>query len=342
MAKVLVSGTLAIDYLGRYPGRFSNLPNDMQLNFTVQLDAMERAFGGCALNICYSLKLLGDEPLPLVATGREFEPDYRAHLDGLGIDTRGIRVIADQSSAHAFVITDAQGNQFTAFYPGPTDQDDTLAQLEALLDASVALVVLAPDVAPKMIRQARWLAERGVPFLTDPGQGLNDFTREEMDALIDASHWLVVNRFEWRMLTQRLGLSAAELHARLDWTVITQGSDGAVWRAADGEQRIGHARDGEERVGEELRVAAVAPVRALDPTGCGDAFRAGLVHGLARQAPMLEALRCAVTTATLNLECHGTQTHRVDSLVDRYTRAWGAPPDWLVAAARQHQGAKPT
>ncbi len=327
MAKVVVSGTLAIDFLGRYPGRFSDLPNDTQLNFTVQLDAVERAFGGCALNICYSLKLLGDEPLPVVATGREFEPDYRAHLDALGIDTRGIQVHADQSSAHAFVITDAMGNQFTSFYPGPSDQPDALDQLEALLDSSVSLVVLAPDVAPKMIRQARWLTQRGVPFLTDPGQGLNDFTPQEMEALIDASRWLVVNGFEWQMLTERLGLSAVELHARLEWTVVTQGADGSVWQAADGEN---------------VAVPAVAPVHALDPTGCGDAFRAGLVHGLARQAPMIEALRCAATTATLNLECHGTQAHRFDSLIERYTKAWGAPPDWLVSAARQHQGAQPT
>jgi adenosine kinase len=155
---------------------------------------------------------------------------------------------------------------------------------------------------------------------------LNDFTPQEMEALIDASRWLVVNGFEWQMLTERLGLSAVELHARLEWTVVTQGADGSVWQAADGET---------------VTVPAVAPVHALDPTGCGDAFRAGLVHGLARQAPMIEALRCAATTATLNLESHGTQTHRFDSLIERYAKAWGAPPDWLVSAARQHQGAQP-
>lgn len=311
MNRILVCGTLALDYLLQYRGEFAALPTGTSLNFSMQVDDLARQFGGCALNICYSLKLLGDEPQPFVVAGRDYHEGYDRHLAALEIDTQGVRVLPSAGfSPHAFIFTDVLGNQLTGFYSGPSDQVDEPARLgQFVAEHSPAYAVLAPDLPGKQIRFARLLRKLGVPFLSDPGQCLTDFTALEMRDLIAATRQLMVNRYEWQLLQDRLGLAEADLVNQLEWVVVTQGAEGAEWRHHDGRYE---------------KVPAVAPRAMLDPTGCGDAFRAGFVHAHVRGTPIVTALRCGALAATINLETRGGQSHSFVEWRSRYVEAWGA------------------
>ena len=317
MTKILVCGTLAIDYLSRYPGAFASLPTHTSLNFSMQIEGLRREFGGCALNICYSLKLLGDHPLPFVVAGRDYRDAYEAHLTTLGIDDSGVSVLESAPfSPHAFIFTDDAGNQLTGFFSGPSDQPDEADRLRAFVaHERPAYAVLAPDLPTKQIRCARLLAELGVPFLCDPGQCLTDFSVAETRDLIATTRHLILNRFEWDTVQRRLELDEAALVGRLEWVVVTHGAAGAVWQHADGRR---------------IPVPAAAPRATVDPTGCGDAFRAGFVSAYVRRAPIETALRCGALAATINLETYGGQTHRFDDWPSRYRAAWGEPAPFAL------------
>jgi adenosine kinase len=273
---------------------------------------LRRELGGCAMNICYSLKLLGDHPLPFVVVGNDYRDAYAPHLAKLGVDDAGILVLDSVPfSPHAFIFTDAAGNQFTGFFSGPSDQPDEVHRLRAFVATQrPAYAVLAPDLPEKQIRFAELLTALGTPFLCDPGQCLTDFSVEQTRRLIATTRHLIVNRFEWDTLQRRLGLDAATLMQRLEWIVVTHGAAGAVWQHADGRR---------------VSVPAVPPRTTVDPTGCGDAFRAGFVHAYARQASIETALRCGALAATINLETHGGQAHRFDDWRARYAAVWGEP-----------------
>ena len=314
MTRVLVCGTLAIDFLSRYPGAFASLPTGTSLNFSMQIEELRREFGGCAMNICYSLKLLGDHPLPFVVAGRDYRDAYEGHLRSLGMDDSGVRVLESAPfSPHAFIFTDDGGNQLTGFFSGPSNQADEADRLRAFVaHEKPDYAVLAPDLPDKQIRFARLLTELAVPFLCDPGQCLTDFSIAQTRELIATTRQLILNRFEWDTVQRRLELDADSLVRRLEWVVVTQGPGGAVWQHADGRR---------------IEVPAVAPRATADPTGCGDAFRAGFVHAYARDAPIEAALRYGALAATINLETHGCQSHRFDDWTERYRAAWGADPD---------------
>jgi adenosine kinase len=258
MNKVLVCGTLAVDFLSRYPDKFSALPTGTALNFSMQIEGLRREFGGCAMNICYSLKLLGDHPLPFVVAARDFHDAYEAHLARLGIDTSGVRVLESADfSPHAFIFTDESGNQLTGFYSGPSDQPDEADRLARFVAREKPrYAVLAPDLPEKQIRCARVLRQLGVPFLCDPGQCLTDFSVEQTRELIASTRHLVLNRYEWATVQARLGLDEAALVGQMEWVVVTSGAAGATWQHADGRR---------------VHVPAVAPRNVVDPTGCGDA-----------------------------------------------------------------------
>jgi len=310
MAKILVCGTLAIDYLSRYRGAFASLPTGTSLNFSMQIDGLRREFGGCAMNICYSLKLLGDHPLPFVVAGCDYRATYQGHLAGLGIDDAGIRVLeAAPISPHAFIFTDDGGNQLTGFFSGPSDQPEEADRLRRFItEHEPAYAVLAPDLPGKQLRFAKLFTELGLPFLCDPGQCLTDFSIVETRELIAVTRQLIVNRFEWDTILRRLELDETGLLARLEWVVVTHGAAGAEWRHADGRQ---------------IAVPAVVPRVTVDPTGCGDAFRAGFVSAYTRGAPIETALRSGTLAATINLETYGGQGHRFDEWSSRYRAAWG-------------------
>lgn len=308
-ARILVTGTLAIDHACRYPGTFATLPQHRGINLSIQLDSIDRRFGGCAMNIAYTLKLLGDDPVPFVFVGRDYGGDYAAHLQQLGMDTSGIQRKDEPYSSHAFIFTDSQQNQFTGFYGGPSTAHGFAPALRRYLRGKrFEYAIVAPDVPSNMIAAARALSTAGIPFLTDPGQNLTDFQPQHATALMSLSSTVVVNEFEYRTLAGYVGAAIDQA----DLTLVTEGARGIRW----------HSRQHGSG-----RVQAVA-ANVVDPTGCGDAFRGGFVHARLRGAGLRDAVRAGAVTAAIVLERHGTQTHACDDFAARYQAAWGDSPPW--------------
>ena len=312
--RILITGTLAIDHVCSYPGRLRSLPRHRGINLSLQLSAFERRFGGCAMNIAYTLKLLGEEPLPVVVAGQDFAgSDYARHLRRHGVRADGIEVAAGPHSAHGFIFTDREQNQITGFFGGPGTAASTPRWLADHLPAVVLregcdYAILAPDLPANMIAAARALRGAGVPFLTDPGQNLTDFAAEDARALLALSDAVMVNEYEHATLREM----AADGVDALPLLVVTLGARGCFWRSrADA--------DGEER-------AATATV--VDSTGCGDAFRAGFVHARLHGAGLGDAVRSGAAAAAIVLETAGTQCHSCDGFRQRYRAAWGHPPSW--------------
>lgn len=263
------------------------------------------------MNIAYTLKLLGDTPVPFVHVGRDFDSDYGAHLAAMGMDTSGVQVTDAPHSAHAFIFTDREQNQFTGFFGGPPVAED-FEQRIGRFARGFDYAVLAPDLPEHMIPAARALRMVGVPFLTDPGQNLTDFESSDAAELTRLSDAVVVNEFEYETLR---GLARRPLDA-VDLVIVTEGERGTRWR---------HRSDGD---GHEPAVTA----QIVDPTGCGDAFRAGFVHARLRSASIADAVRAGGVTAALALEANGTQSHRCDGFASRYRDAWDTHPPWLDAS----------
>ncbi len=307
-ARILVTGTLAIDYAADYGGRFDDLPRHAGINLSIHLDRIERHFGGCAMNIVYGLALLGHAPVPFVFVGEDRDAAYARHLDALGVDQGGIvEVPGARYSSHAFVFTDRDGNQFTGFYPGPArtgDFAERLADFVRTRDFDYA--ILAPDVAANMIAAARVMNAACIPFLCDPGQGLTDFTAGEARELVGLSRELIVNRYEFDTLKTYCGEDPSP---SLEYLIVTAGADGAFCG--------------------EVAVPAAPAQRIADPTGCGDAFRTGFVHARQLGASLRDAMRSGACAAAIKIETAGTQRHRLDDFRRRYEAAWDETPDWL-------------
>ncbi len=309
MSRVLVTGTLAIDYVADYGGRFSRLPHHPGVNLSIQLERIERRFGGCAMNIAYGLSRLGQDAVPFVFVGDDYGEDYRSHLDSLGIDQSGItRLSGAGYSSHAFVFTDAEGNQFTGFFPGPARVSDFPRRLSAFVGACLPeYAVLAPDIAVNMIDAARIMRAHGVPFLCDPGQGLTDFSAGEARELVALSDALIVNQFELATVTAKC---EEELRAP-EYVVVTTGETGSYCG--------------------DIVVPSVPAAVVEDPTGCGDAYRTGFVDARLRGATMRDAMRAGACAATINIEHAGTQSHDFSDYARRYRESWNDAPAWLAA-----------
>ena len=309
----MITGTLAIDYVGRYPGAFSALPRHRGINLSVQLDHIDRRFGGCAMNIAYTLKLLGQEPVPFVFVARTMDADYSAHLAAVGMDLSGVNHVDAPYSSHGFVFTDREQNQFTAFFGGPAaDVQDFTPRLRRFAEsATFDYAILAPDFPANMIAAAGVAKDCGIPFLTDPGQNLTDFSAADALQLVRLSHALIVNEHEYATLRHMVG----DALQSLELLVVTEGERGAFWRSAT--------------EGDGRQPAAAATV--LDPTGCGDAFRAGFVDARLRGATLRDATRAGGVTAATALGSVGGQAHRCDDFEARYLQAWGEAPAWRPA-----------
>ncbi len=316
MSRILVTGTLAIDYIADYGGRFSSLPRHAGVNLSIQLDRIDRRFGGCAMNISYGLNRLGQDAVPFVFVGDDYGDDYRSHLDGLVIDQSGItRLSGAGYSSHAFVFTDADGNQFTGFFPGPARVGDFARRLSAFVgNRPPEYAVLAPDIAMNMIDAARVMRSHGVPFLCDPGQGLTDFTACEASELVALSDALIVNQFEFATLAAKC---EEQLRAP-EYVVVTTGETGSYCG--------------------DIVVPAVSAAVVKDPTGCGDAYRAGFVDARLRGAPTRDAMRAGACAATINIEHEGTQSHDFGDYAQRYRESWNDAPAWLAEHMRRDSG----
>ena len=292
----VICGSLAFDTIMSFQGRFSEqiLPDQLHiLNVSFLVPALRREFGGCAGNIAYGLKQLGGSPLPMATVGSD-GAEYVARLQELGISTEFVREVADSYTAQAMIMTDRDNNQITAFHPGAMMQAHTV-QVPARSD--IALGIISPDGRDAMLQHAEQLKAAGIPFVFDPGQGLPMFDGKELAHFVELATWVTVNDYEAKLLSDRCGLSCAELSKRVQGLIVTLGAEGCeVWVA-----------------GEKTIVPPVAAIEVLDPTGCGDAFRAALLFGLEKGWPLLKCAELGNRVGAHKIASRGGQNYTLDS-----------------------------
>jgi len=289
----LICGSIAYDTVMVFPGRFREhiLPDRIHmLNVAFLVPSMKRNFGGCAGNIAYNLGLLGGRGAPMATVGHDFEP-YRRWMGSTGVSLERVRVLDGEFTAQAFITTDLDDNQITAFHPGAMNQ----AHLNRVpADGSVTLGVVAPDGRDGMVQHAEQFAAAGIAWLFDPGQGLPMFDGPELLAFVAKATWVAVNDYEGEMLCERTGLGLAEIAQRVKALIVTKGAQGSVIHAE----------------GRELTIPAARAAAVTDPTGCGDAYRAGLIYGLMNGLDWETTGRVASLMGALKIAQAGTQNHR--------------------------------
>jgi adenosine kinase len=291
----LICGSVAYDTILQFPDRFKShiLPDKIHiLNVSFLVPDMRREYGGCAANIAYNLKLLGDRGVPMATAGHDFGP-YREWLAAQGIAVDHIKVVDGTFTAQAFITTDLDDNQITAFHPGAMQH----AHLNRVSDAGsdIALGIVAPDGRQAMIEHAAQFAAADIPFIFDPGQGMPLFGAEELKTFIAQARWVAVNDYEWGLLQQKTGLTVSDVTAQVEALVVTRGAEGSVIYTN----------------GRTLQVPCAKPNAVVDPTGCGDAYRAGLIHGLLQGLDWETTGRVASLMGAIKVESRGPQNHRI-------------------------------
>jgi adenosine kinase len=286
----VICGSLAYDTIMVFQDQFKNhiLPDQVHiLNVSFLVPRMRREFGGCAGNIAYNLKLLGGNPLPVAAVGQDFAP-YREHMQQHGICLDGVRVFEEQFTPQCFITTDLDNNQITAFHPGAMSsaQENHVRDIE-----NIDFGIVAPDGRDAMLQHVDEFAARGVPFIFDPGQAMPLFNGEEFRAMIEKATYVIVNDYESQLLQARTGWNAAEIASHVTAYIVTHGPRGSVIHVDGESHQIPPAR---ER-------------KIVDPTGCGDAYRAGLIFGIMRGLDWPTVGRMASLMGALKVEHPGTQ-----------------------------------
>lgn len=292
----LICGSLAFDTITNFHGRFGEqiLPEQIHiLNVSFLVPTLRREFGGCAGNIAYSLHLLGGTPLVMAALGADGHT-YRQRLEGWGVSTEFVRMVDDSYTAQAIIMTDADNNQITAFHPGAM-QHAHLNRIEAREDIRIAII--APDGRDAMLQHAAQLAQARIPFIFDPGQGLPMFNGDELRGFISQATWVAVNDYEGRMLCERTGTSLESLsRSHLAGIIVTLGAQGCdVWVQ-----------------GQRTHVPGITADAVVDPTGCGDAFRAALLYGLERGWSLERCAGLGNRLGAIKIACSGPQNHTID------------------------------
>jgi adenosine kinase len=289
----LICGSVAYDTILLFPDRFKShiLPDKIHiLNVSFLVPEMRREFGGCAANIAYGLKLLGDQGIAMATAGHDFAP-YKERMLKQGISVEHIKIIEGTYTAQAFITTDLDDNQITAFHPGAMQH----AHLNKVEDAGagVAIGIVAPDGRQAMIQHAAQFAAAGIPFIFDPGQGMPMFGDDELRTFIAQASWVTLNDYEWGLLQQKTGLSIPEVTAQVKALIVTHGAEGSVIHTQ----------------GRTLRIPCAKPRAVVDPTGCGDAYRAGLIHGLLKGLDWETTGRAASLMGAIKIESRGPQNH---------------------------------
>jgi adenosine kinase len=307
--RALICGSMAFDTIMVFNDHFRNhiLPDKLHmLNVSFLTLQMRREFGGCAGNIAYNMKLLGDTGYIMATVGHDFGP-YAQWMDSKHIPRDYLQTVVAEHTGQAFITTDLDNNQITAFHPGAMGH----SHLNSVADAKdVAVGIVAPDGRDGMIQHAAQFAAAGIPFIFDPGQGLPMFGGEDLKAFIDQASWVTVNEYEWSLMTERTGWNEADVTRKVAALVVTHGGEGSTVFTADGKLQI-----------------PTAPARAVvDPTGCGDAYRAGLLHGLLHGLPWEKTARIASLMGSLKIESRGTQNHSFtpEKFRQRYESLFGA------------------
>jgi adenosine kinase len=307
-SRTLICGSLAVDTITVFPDRFARhiLPEQTHvLSVSFQITEMRREWGGCAGNIAYTLRGLGSEPVVMATVGDDGSA-YIERLSSFGLATGAVRTVPGTYTAQAYIITDLDDNQITAFHPGAMNQ----AHLNHVTDVDrIALGIVAPDGRDGMAAHVREFAAAHIPFVFDPGQGLPLFSGPELVDMIDCADYIAVNDYEARLLTERTGLSEMELAARVDAMIVTLGADGS---------RI-HVD------GTTLEIPTLKPTALVDPTGCGDAYRAGLLYGIGHGWDWDRTGRLASLLGSLKIASRGGQNHIVDrdALAATYHKHYG-------------------
>jgi adenosine kinase len=292
----LVCGSLAYDSIANFGGRFADqiLPNQLHvLNVSFLVPTLRREFGGCAGNIAYNLAALGGEPVVVATLGLDGD-DYRARLQSWGATTAHVRTVGEAYTAQAFIITDHDNNQITAFHPGAMQWAHETA---VPTDGDVKIGIIAPDGRAAMLDHASQLAAARIPFIFDPGQGLPMFDGAELRAFVDRATWVAVNDYEAQMLVDRTGRSIEQMsRSHLRGVVVTLAAQGCeVWQH-----------------GVKEAIPGVAASEVVDPTGCGDAFRSAMLYGLERGWSLADCARLGNRLGALKIASRGGQNHVLD------------------------------
>ncbi len=306
---IVITGSIAYDYLMDFPGNFLDhiKPERIQkLSLSFLVDKMVKNRGGCAPNIAYTLALLGEHPLVMGTVGRDFDA-YRVWLESNGVDTSAIKVIPDVFTASFFATTDEKQNQIASFYTGAMAYARTLSFRD--LDRAVDLTIISPNDPEAMDKYPAECKALGIPYIYDPSQQIVRTDPESLRQGVHGADILIVNDYEYELLKDHTGMSDDEIYAAVKQAVIiTLGAEGAlIW--AD----------------EKIEIPAVAPKQILDPTGVGDAFRAGLIKGIALDLPWATAGRLGSLAATYVLETTSAQAHHytLDEFITRYISVFG-------------------
>ncbi len=290
---VLICGSMAYDHIMVFQDQFKNhiLPDKVHiLNVSFLVPEMRREFGGCAGNIAYNLNLLDTSlALPMATVGKDFE-SYAYWMDSHNINRKYIKVIEDAYTAQAFITTDLDDNQITAFHPGAMNhsQENNISDV-----SSCSLGIVSPDGRDGMLKHAQQFTEKNIPFIFDPGQGLPMFNGEELIQFIEQANWVTVNDYEWQMMKEKTGLSKKEITKKVEALIVTRGGEGSHIYTKEG----------------LIEVPIVEPESISDPTGCGDAYRAGLLYGLVNNMDIEIAGKIASLMGSIKISCHGTQNH---------------------------------
>jgi adenosine kinase len=311
---IVVTGSVAFDYLMSFPGYFREhiLPEQIhQVSLSFLVDSMRKERGGCAPNIAYNLTLLGERPTVMATVGQDFG-EYRAWLEAAGVDTSAIVVVEDEFTSSFFVNTDLDHNQIATFYIGAMARADMLS-FHDLDHASIEIAIVSPNAPAAMIKYPVECQELGIPYIYDPSQQVVRLSGEDLLQGTRGAKILIVNEYEFGMIKNKTGLTDQELLALPETTIITQGEEGSTIHVKD---RI-------------LSIPAAPPDPLVEPTGVGDAYRAGVIKGLLRGYPW-ETVGCiAALAAAYVMEHHGTQNHHysLDEFVARYRQVFGDTPE---------------
>ncbi len=306
--KALICGSFAYDNIMVFHDRFKNhiLPDKVHiLNVSFMVPELRREFGGCAGNIAYNLNMLGAEALPMGTVGEDFEP-YARWMDEKGVSRDHVTEIKNTFTAQAFVTTDVDDNQITAFHPGAMNFSHENKVSQA---SGVNIGMVSPDGLQGMIEHAGQFADAGIPFFFDPGQGLPMFDGKTLETIIEQATWLTVNDYEWQLIQERTGLNEQQVADRLEALIVTRGGEGSI--ICTGTKRI------------DIPVAAASELK--DPTGCGDAYRGGLLYGIINSLDWETAGRLAALMGAIKIEQPGTQNHYLEKqeIMDRFKENFG-------------------
>ena len=304
----LICGSLAYDTIMVFPERFKDhiLPDKVHiLNVAFVVPEMRRDFGGVAGNISYNLKMLGGNPYPMATVGDDFGP-YTRRLETLGISTRYVRHLEGEFTPQAFITTDIDDNQITAFHPGAMEE----SYLNKVEDSEgMTIGIVAPDSRKAMLQHSRDFERLGIPHIFDPGQAMTLFDGDDLKLFIKQANWLVSNDYEFELIKERTGWSKEQVAEQLDALIITRGGDGSTLITN----------------GSEEMIESVKPDAILDPTGCGDAFRSGLIYGIQNNLDLITSCRIGSVMGALKIAVQGPQNHEhtLDEIVERFQKAFG-------------------